>query len=78
MTDEEQQDAQKVAQVTPIKTKPVFVIKKDGTSEQFDSSKIVKAVTKSATRALVNLTEEDLKEICNFVDNNIIKMNKEM
>ena len=72
-----QQDIQKVAQVTPIKTKPVFVIKKDGTSEPFDNSKIIKAVTKSATRALVNLTEGDLKEICNFVDNNIIKMNKE-
>ena len=72
-----QQDIQKVAQVTPIKTKSVFVIKKDGTSEPFDNSKIIKAVTKSATRALVNLTEGDLKEICNFVDNNIIKMNKE-
>ena len=63
--------------ITPLKAKAIHVIKKDGTSEPFDSAKIINAVKKSATRALVQLTDEDLKEICDFVDNNIIKMNKQ-
>ena len=65
----------KTAQITPIK-KCVFVIKKDGTREEFDNKKIINAVKKSATRMLVNFSEEELKEICDFVDNNVIKMNK--
>ena len=65
----------KTAQITPIK-KGVFVIKKDGTREEFDNRKIINAVKKSATRMLVNFTDEELKEICDFVDNNVIKMNK--
>ena len=70
-------EAPKTAQVTPLKIKSVHVIKKDGTKEEFDNRKIINAVKKSATRALVNLTEEDLKQICDFVDNNIVRMNKE-
>lgn len=70
-------EAPKTAQVTPIKVRAISVIKKDGTSEPFDNKKIINAVKKSATRALIQLTEEDLKEICDFVDNNIIKMNKQ-
>lgn len=63
--------------ITPLKAKAIHVIKKDGTSEPFDNVKIINAVKKSATRALVQLTDEDLKEICDFVDNNIIRMNKQ-
>ena len=72
-----QQEISKSAQITPLKAKTIYVIKKDGTSEPFDALKIVNAVKKSATRALVELTEEDLKNICDFVNNNIIKSNKE-
>ena len=71
------QETQKTAFITPLKTKTIHVIKKDGTSELFDNSKIINAVKKSATRALVELTEEDLKNICDFVNNNIIKANKD-
>ncbi len=70
-------EASKTAQITPLKIKAVHVIKKDGTREEFDNKKIINAVRKSATRALVNLTEEDLKQICDFVDNNIVRMNKQ-
>ena len=70
-------EASKTAQITPLKIKAVHVIKKDGTREEFDNKKIINAVKKSATRALVNLTEEDLKQICDFVDNNIVRMNKQ-
>ena len=70
-------EASKTAQITPLKIKAVHVIKKDGTREEYDNKKIINAVKKSATRALVNLTEEDLKQICDFVDNNIVRMNKQ-
>ena len=67
----------KSAFVTPLKASAINVIKKDGTREHFDNSKIINAVKKSAARALVNFTDEELKEICDFVDNNIVRMNKQ-
>ena len=41
----------------------VSVIKKDGTHEDFDSNKIIIAVTKSANRALSPLTDEEKEGI---------------
>ena len=72
-----QSDMQKPAQITPLKARTIRVVKKDGTLEAFDDAKIISAVKKSATRALVELSEEDLKSICDFVNNNIIKSNKD-
>ena len=46
----------------------IKVIKKDGTKEEFNVQKVVVAVNKSAYRALVTFTEEELDFICNFVD----------
>ena len=66
----------KTQQIKPVKLDNVYVIKKDGTKEEFDDQKIVNAVKKSATRMLVNLSDEELSEICNFVNNNIAKMGK--
>ena len=63
-------------QIKPLKLEHVYVIKKDGTREEFDNSKIINAITKSATRVLVKLTEEEIQNICNFVDNNIAKIGK--
>ena len=45
----------------------IKVIKKDGTREEFNVQKVVVAVNKSAYRALVTFTEEELDFICNFV-----------
>lgn len=45
----------------------LFVIKKDGTLEEFNSEKIIKAVTKSATRVMYTLTDQDKENITNFV-----------
>ncbi len=67
----------KSAFITPLKASAINVIKKDGTKEHFDNSKIINAVKKSAARALVNFTDDELKEICDFVDNNIVRMNKQ-
>lgn len=46
----------------------MYVIKKDNTKEKFNVQKVVVAVNKSAYRALVKFTEEDLNFICNFVE----------
>ena len=43
------------------------VIKKDGTKEDFNIEKVVVAVNKSAFRALVQFTDEDISYICQFV-----------
>ena len=45
-----------------------YVIKKDGTREAFDVSKVTKAVNKSAYRAMVEFTESDLRFISGFVE----------
>jgi len=66
----------KAQQIKPAKLEHVYVIKKDGTKEEFDNSKIINAVKKSATRMLVELSEEELNDICNFVDSNIARMGK--
>ena len=52
----------------------IRVVKKDGTTEAYHIEKIVVAVNKSATRVLVNLTEQNLIDICNFVANKINEM----
>ncbi len=45
-----------------------YVIKKDGTKEPFDVTKVTKAVNKSAYRAMVEFTESDLNFISGFVE----------
>lgn len=52
------------------------VIKKDNTTEAFDVQKVVVAVNKSAFRALVKFTEEEIDFICKFVTEEVIKTGK--
>ena len=54
--------------------KNVKVIKKDGTKEDFNVQKVVVAVNKSAYRALITFTEEELKFICQFVEEKVEEM----
>ena len=63
-------------QIKPVKLEHIYVVKKDGTREEFDNKKIINAISKSATRVLVKLSDEEIQNICNFVDNNIAKMGK--
>ncbi|XCP84111.1 anaerobic ribonucleoside-triphosphate reductase [Roseburia hominis] len=56
--------------------KDVRVIKKDGTKEEFNVQKVVVAVNKSAYRALITFTEEDLKFICQFVEEKVKELGK--
>ena len=52
----------------------VIVIKKDGTREDFNFTKIVNAVKKSAGRIMVELTDSDLEELSNYVNEHIQKL----
>jgi len=63
-------------QIKPVKLENIYVIKKDGTKEEFDNTKIINAIKKSATRVLVKLSDEEVQNICNFVNNNIAKIGK--
>ncbi len=54
-----------------IDMKDVNIIKKDGTLEQFDSTKIVAAITKSANRVMYTFTQEEYEEVVNWVESKI-------
>ena len=55
--------------------KPVKVIKKDGSTEDFNVQKVINAVGKSAYRALTKFTEEEKKQICQFVIEKVNELN---
>ena len=46
---------------------PVWVIKKDGSREEFNVQKVINAVGKSAYRALTKFTDEEKRHICQYV-----------
>ena len=52
----------------------IRVVKKDGSKEAFNVQKIVVAVNKSAYRALVKFTQEELDFICKFVEEEVTRM----
>ena len=52
----------------------IRVVKKDGSKEEFNVQKIVVAVNKSAYRALVKFTQEELDFICKFVEESVKKL----
>nr|WP_317357787.1 anaerobic ribonucleoside-triphosphate reductase [uncultured Tyzzerella sp.] len=51
----------------------VKVIKKDGTLENFDDKKIIKAITKSANRVMYRFEDCDYENICNLIKSEIEK-----
>ncbi len=53
--------------------KDVYIIKKDGTLEQFDSTKIVAAITKSANRVMFSFTQEQYEKVVEWVENHILE-----
>ena len=66
----------KAKQVKPFKLEQVRIIKKDGTKEEFKKSKIINAVKKSASRMLIELSEDELNNICDYVVYSIMDMDK--
>lgn len=53
----------------------IKVVKKDNTMEEFNVQKVVNAVNKSAHRALITFTKEELEFICNYVESKVQAMN---
>ena len=51
-----------------------YVVKKDGTLEEFNVQKVVEAVGKSATRVLIKFTPEEEKFICQFVEERVAEL----
>ena len=58
-------------------TDNIKVIKKDGTKEKFDVSKVVTAVNKSAFRVLIKFTDQEIDFICKFVTKAAESMGKD-
>lgn len=55
----------------------VCIIKKDGTREEFDVQKIIRAVNKSAGRILYQFTEEEIDFLCKYATDKVKSMGKE-
>lgn len=55
----------------------MYVIKKDGTREEFHVDKIIAAVNKSAGRIMYQFTEEEIGFICQFARERAESLNKE-
>ncbi len=66
----------KVVNIQTASLNDVVVIKKDGTREEYNVQKVVSAIQKSATRMLVKLTDEEIKTICDYVDEKVISSGK--
>ena len=54
----------------------IYVIKKDGTKEEFNAEKIVEAVNKSAARILYTFSEEEKQFIIQFATEHAQSLNK--
>ena len=52
-----------------------IVIKKDGTREEYNFQKIINAVKKSAGRVMLPLSDEDFKDLSEYVESEIANLN---
>ena len=55
----------------------IYIIKKDGTKENYCSDKIVVAVKKSAERVLYNFSDKELKKICDLSFEKVRSLDKD-
>ena len=55
----------------------MYVIKKDGTKENFNVQKVITAVNKSAARIMYHFTEEEVAFICRFAQERAQSLQKE-
>ena len=49
----------------------IKIVKKDGTLEKYDIQKVINAVKKSAARMLVELSDSEIQNICEHVNNSV-------
>ena len=55
----------------------MYVVKKDGTKEDFDVQKIVRAVNKSASRIMYKFKEDEVEFICSYAQEKAGSLEKE-
>ncbi len=55
----------------------MYVIKKDGTREEFDVNKIIAAVNKSAARILYKFSEQEIEFLCKFAEDKASSLGKD-
>lgn len=55
----------------------MLIVKKDGTKEEYNADKIKVAVSKSAARVMITLSEEDCNEIVSYVEADLFIRNVE-
>ena len=65
----------KIVEISPkIALNQVKIIKKDGTKEDYNIQKVVSAIKKSAARMLVEFSQQEIDDICNFVNNSVLEI----
>ena len=57
-----------------LSTDKIQIVKKDGTLEAYDITKVVKAIKKSAERMLIELTSDEINKICNIVNKSVLEL----
>ena len=55
----------------------MYVIKKDGTQEDFHVEKIIAAINKSAARILYKFSDEEIQFICQYAKERAASLGKE-
>ncbi len=64
----------KVIGLTPkINLNNIKIIKKDGTKEDYNIQKVVSAIKKSAARMTVEFSEDEIQEICDYVNKSVLE-----
>ena len=57
-----------------MSTDKISIVKKDGTLEAYDITKVVNAIKKSAARMLIELSSEEINKICNIVNKSVLNL----
>ena len=57
-----------------LSTENIKIVKKDGTLEDYDITKVVKAIKKSAARMIIELSTEEIEKICNIVNKSVVNL----
>lgn len=56
-----------------MKISDINVIKKNGSLQKFDMSKVMKAVNKSSKRVMANLSNPEIMNICEYVEDRVLE-----
>ncbi|MCR5266566.1 MAG: anaerobic ribonucleoside-triphosphate reductase [Cyanobacteria bacterium RUI128] len=57
-----------------MSTDKISIVKKDGTLEAYDVTKVVTAIKKSAARMLIELSADEINQICSIVNKSVLSL----